>query len=286
MPSDFAIIPTGAALGAEIRGVDLAQPLDDATFAAIERAYDTLWRHLLPRPAHHAAAAGRLHPPLRRDRVQHLRRTLERARQPRRSSSCPTSPRTAGRSASAAPARTGTATCATRRGRRAGPCCMRSKSPTCTACRWATPNSPAPPRPGTRCPTALRQRIEGRRAVFDFTGRKRAFPPTQAEIDRNPPVRHPIVRTHPHTGRKCLYVMRDDCTGIEGMEAGGSRGADRRAGRSHRQAGLRLSPPVARRRPADVGQLHGAAPGDPGLRHAATPPDAPHDDGRRRSSLS
>lgn len=34
------IIPTGAALGAEIRGVDLAQPLDDATFAAIERAYN------------------------------------------------------------------------------------------------------------------------------------------------------------------------------------------------------------------------------------------------------
>ena len=33
------IIPTGAALGAEIRGVDLAQTLDDATFAAIERAY-------------------------------------------------------------------------------------------------------------------------------------------------------------------------------------------------------------------------------------------------------
>src|SRR6202163_2913422 len=35
------IIPTGAALGAEIRGVDLARPLDDATFAAIEQAYDT-----------------------------------------------------------------------------------------------------------------------------------------------------------------------------------------------------------------------------------------------------
>jgi alpha-ketoglutarate-dependent taurine dioxygenase len=27
-------------LGAEIRGVDLAEPIDDATFAAIERAYD------------------------------------------------------------------------------------------------------------------------------------------------------------------------------------------------------------------------------------------------------
>ena len=48
-------------------------------------------------------------------------------------------------------------------------------------------------------------------------GRKRAFPPTQAEIDRYPPVTHPIVRTQPDTGRKCLYVMRDDCTGIEGI---------------------------------------------------------------------
>ena len=33
------IIPTRAALGAEISGVDLAQPIDDATFATIERAY-------------------------------------------------------------------------------------------------------------------------------------------------------------------------------------------------------------------------------------------------------
>ena len=35
------VIPTGAALGAEIRGVNLAQPLDDATFAAVENAYNT-----------------------------------------------------------------------------------------------------------------------------------------------------------------------------------------------------------------------------------------------------
>ena len=34
------IIPTGAALGAEIRGIDLAQSPDDTTFAAIDRAYN------------------------------------------------------------------------------------------------------------------------------------------------------------------------------------------------------------------------------------------------------
>ena len=34
------IVPTGAALGAEIRGVNLARPLDNTAFAAIEQAYN------------------------------------------------------------------------------------------------------------------------------------------------------------------------------------------------------------------------------------------------------
>jgi taurine dioxygenase len=35
----LTITPTGAALGADIGGIDLAQPLDDASFATIERAW-------------------------------------------------------------------------------------------------------------------------------------------------------------------------------------------------------------------------------------------------------
>jgi taurine dioxygenase len=34
------VISTGAACGAEIRGVDLSAPLDPTTFAAIEAAFD------------------------------------------------------------------------------------------------------------------------------------------------------------------------------------------------------------------------------------------------------
>lgn len=35
--------------------------------------------------------------------------------------------------------------------------------------------------------------------------------------DRYPSMMHPVVRTHPFTGRKCLYVREGECTGIEGM---------------------------------------------------------------------
>jgi taurine dioxygenase len=67
-------------------------------------------------------------------------------------------------------------------------------------------------------PAAMKQRIDGLRAVFDFGGRVRAVRITAQQREAYPAVSHPLVRTHPFTGRKCLYVMRDDCTGIDGIE--------------------------------------------------------------------
>jgi taurine dioxygenase len=212
------VVPTGAALGAEIRGVDLAEPIDDATFAAIEQAYDEhgviFFRGQIITPPQQVAFT-------RRFGAIEFNIFGERW-------SVPGSPEIVVVSNITEDGRPVGV-------RRAG---ENWHSDMCYAAR--------PPR-GTMLyalevpelfgltlgdtefasaaaawdalPDAIRHRLEGRQAIFDFCGRKRAFPPTQAEKDRYPPVRHPIARTHPRTGRKCLYVMRDDCTGIEGIAA-------------------------------------------------------------------
>ena len=69
-------------------------------------------------------------------------------------------------------------------------------------------------------PQAMQKRIAGLRAIHQVAGR-RARTGTgqddQALRRQQPAVVHPIVRTHPHTGRKCLYVSKGECEGIEGM---------------------------------------------------------------------
>ena len=69
-------------------------------------------------------------------------------------------------------------------------------------------------------PRDQQERILGLRAIHQVAGR-RARTGTgqedQALRYRQPAVVHPVVRTHPHTGRKCLYVSKGECEGIEGM---------------------------------------------------------------------
>jgi len=70
-------------------------------------------------------------------------------------------------------------------------------------------------------PAATRARIDGLRAIHRFAAKPRGFakPVTLSaeQKARYPDVAHPIARSHPATGRKCLYVNEGECVGIPGM---------------------------------------------------------------------
>ena len=212
------VIPTGASAGAEIRGVDLSQPLDAPTFAAIEHAYNEhgviFFRDQDITPPQQVAFSrrfGEIEFNVFGERwsvpgspeIVVVSNITEDGR--------PIGIRRAGENWHSD-------MCYTARPPR-GTMLYALEIPDLFGLTLGDTEFASAAAAWDSLPRTLCQHLEGRHAVFDFTGRKRAFPPSQSEIDRNPPVRHPIARTHPHTGRKCLYVMRDDCTGIEGMDA-------------------------------------------------------------------
>jgi putative 2-oxoglutarate oxygenase len=67
-------------------------------------------------------------------------------------------------------------------------------------------------------PQRLKHRLEGRIGVFTYGGRRKATALLNQEDRDWKPVFHPIVRTHPETGRKALYFDPGKILRIEGLE--------------------------------------------------------------------
>lgn len=77
----------------------------------------------------------------------------------------------------------------------------------------------------------MKRFLGGLEAVHDYShaydtyfSKLKERPPLTPELRaKAPPVRHPVVRTHPVTGRKCLFVSAGFTTGFAGMPAEESR---------------------------------------------------------------
>ncbi len=71
-------------------------------------------------------------------------------------------------------------------------------------------------------PAAMKRRLDGLEAIHRYSSRRRVENSprpklTAAQLAETPDIAHPIVRTHPYTGRKAIYVTAGECVGIEGM---------------------------------------------------------------------
>jgi taurine dioxygenase len=67
-------------------------------------------------------------------------------------------------------------------------------------------------------PGRLKERLDGRKGAFTYGGRRQATALLNEEDRAWTPVMHPIVRTHPETGRKGLYFDPGKILRIDGLE--------------------------------------------------------------------
>ena len=135
---------------------------------------------------------------------------------------------------------------------------------------------------------ATKQRIAGLVCIHDASrnsvGELRRGFAEVSDPSQTVGARHPIVRTHPVTRRKCLFLPPATQRLCRRPGGGGQRGTARSAVGARHAAGVLLDPGVARGRCGDLGQsLCAASPRR--LQRQLSPGDASHPDLWRQAVL-
>jgi len=215
----IGVVPTGAALGAEIRGVDLSLPLSDTALAVIETAFDVhsvlLFRNQALEPPALTAFARHFGEPQVIPYLGHY------AHPQHPEIMLVTNIRENGRNIGHADA---------------GRVWHSDMSYMAQPPRATLLYAIEVPHDGDvalgdtlfasataaydSLPDKTRRRIDGLAAIHRVSGRRKA---TGTGIEDNPArerypdAAHPVARTHPTTGRKAIYVNEGECIGITGM---------------------------------------------------------------------
>ena len=213
----LTVIPSGKAVGAEVIGVDLSAHLDDAAFATIESAFDDHSVLCLRDQTIGAAAfvefarrfgaveyiyLGHYAHPQHREimlisNIQEEGRNIGHA--------------DAGRVWHTDMSYTDTPPRATLHAIEVPEAEDRTLGDTLFASATAAYDA---------LPAEMKARVAGLRAVHQVSGRRRRTGTGTEDNkfrDQQPDVIHPVVRTHPVTGRKAIYVSEGECIGILGM---------------------------------------------------------------------
>ena len=215
---ELAILPSGAPLGAEVVGVDLTEDLDESTFHAIEAAYNThtvvviRHQHLTPEALlHFARRLGALEISPRTQfalpgypEILLLSNIVDAQGQPMGNADAGLTWHT-DLSYTATPPR--------------GSLLYAVEVPTnaqgeTVGETWFVSTAAA----YDALPPAMQQRLYGLRAIHRAGAKQYAPGSTLADAVKDlPDVIHPVIRTHPITGRKAIYVRAGECVGIIGM---------------------------------------------------------------------